>query len=466
MTSPIRPVVNPAAAAIIGVARRDVTPPAGIYNRAWGAARHDVAEGIHRPMTATAISIRARDGGEPGSDRPLVLVAVDAGWWQLNDDEMYVRGAVLERFGLDPARVMIAFAHTHAGPSLCRADADKPGGHLVAGYLQAFRDAILDAVDESLRTARPATLAWAYGRCGLATNRDLPDPDKPRVVCGYNPAHAADDTLLVGRITEDATGRVMGTIANYACHPTTLAWDNKLISPDYVGALHEIVETHTGGAPCAFLQGASGELSPAEQYVGDTGIADRNGRWLGYAVLATLESMLPPRTALCYAGVIESGAPLAVWERKPREPPAAVDARLFAVPLPLKPLAGEAEIEREAAACADRVMAERLRRKLRVRQSVGTGETCVTQAWCWRVGDALLVGQPNEAYSAFQVALRRAFPDRAVAVMNLVNGCVGYLSPAPLHDLDIYQVWQSPFDRPALDVLVDACARSLNEMIA
>ena len=38
-----------------GVARRDVTPPVGIYARSWGAATHEVAEGIHRPLTATAV---------------------------------------------------------------------------------------------------------------------------------------------------------------------------------------------------------------------------------------------------------------------------------------------------------------------------------------------------------------------------------------------------------------------------
>lgn len=455
-----RSVNDPSAAACIGVARRDVTPPVGIYNRAWGAASHDTAAGIHRPLTATAVTVAPVEG----SGSPLVLVAVDAGWWQLNDDEWWVRGAVLERFGLEPARVMIAFAHTHAGPSICRADLDKPGGELIAGYLDAFRHAILDAVDEALHSAKPATLAWAYGKCNMATNRDLPDPQRDRHVCGFNPDNPADDTVLVGRITADATGGLLGTIVNYACHPTTLAWENKLISPDYVGAMHEVVERETG-APCAFLQGASGELSPREQYVGDTAIADRNGRHLGWSVLAALESMLPPRTALQFTGVVESGAPLATWARVPCAPSSAIAAETFCVALPLKPMPSPDEIEREAEACADRVMAERLRRKLRVRQSVGTGSTCETGVWIWRIGDAILVGQPNEAYSAFQVELRRRFPRQAVAVMNLVNGCVGYLSPPELHDLDIYQVWQSPFDRTALDELTRACAERMSALL-
>ena len=40
-----------------GVARRDVTPPVGIYSRSWGAATHDVAEGVHRPLTATGAGV-------------------------------------------------------------------------------------------------------------------------------------------------------------------------------------------------------------------------------------------------------------------------------------------------------------------------------------------------------------------------------------------------------------------------
>ena len=77
--------------------------------------------------------------------------------------------------------------------------------------------------------------------------------------------------------------------------------------------MREVVEEHTGGAPCLFLQGASGELGPAHQYVGDPAVADQHGRRLGFSALSALEGMLPPGQALRYDGVVESGAPLAVW---------------------------------------------------------------------------------------------------------------------------------------------------------
>ena len=66
-----------------GVARRDVTPPVGIYARSWGAATHEVAEGVHRPLTATAAVFAPHDGDGP----ELALVALDIGWLQYAPDE-------------------------------------------------------------------------------------------------------------------------------------------------------------------------------------------------------------------------------------------------------------------------------------------------------------------------------------------------------------------------------------------
>ena len=36
-----------------GIAQRDATPPVGIFHRFWGAANHDVATGVHRPVRVT-----------------------------------------------------------------------------------------------------------------------------------------------------------------------------------------------------------------------------------------------------------------------------------------------------------------------------------------------------------------------------------------------------------------------------
>ena len=113
---------------------------------------------------------------------------------------------------------------------------------------------------EAKGAAADATIVYGLGRCNLAAHRDFVDPDDGKSVCGFNPSGPADDTLLVARVAA-ATGRSIATMVNYACHPTTLAWDNRLVTPDWVGAMREMVEAGTG-APCLFLQGASGDLGP------------------------------------------------------------------------------------------------------------------------------------------------------------------------------------------------------------
>ena len=67
------------------------------------------------------------------------------------------------------------------------------------------------------------------------------------------------------------------------------------------------------GAPALFLQGASGELAPRDNYVGETAIADRNGRQLGHAAAAVLESLPPPATKFVYTGIMPSGTDLGTW---------------------------------------------------------------------------------------------------------------------------------------------------------
>src|SRR5262249_32278540 len=112
---------------------------------------------------------------------------------------------------------------------------------------------------------------------------------------------------------------VLATFVNYACHPTTLAWENRLISPDFPGAMREVVE-RVIPAPCIFLQGASGDLGPREGFSGDPALADRNGRQLGYAALAALEALPPAGTCFEYVGPVVSGATLGVWKHQPLSP--------------------------------------------------------------------------------------------------------------------------------------------------
>lgn len=453
---------HPSFQGLIGVARRDITPPVGMYARNWGVLPDGLTTtGTHRPLSATAAVFRAPSSGEP----PLALVAVDGSWFKDPADERdLIRRPAVEALNLPEANLIIAYSHTHTGVSLSTSESVHPGGEKIEPYMRHISAQVVDAVREAMARCEPASLAWTTGRCDLACNRDQPDPAGKGLIVGYNADIAADDALLVGRIARDADGTFLGTIVNYACHPISLGWQHTLASPDFVGPMRALVEAHTSDAPCLFLQGASGDLAPRRQYSGDLETCEQNGRQIGYAVLSTLESMLRPRHELRYDAVVESGAPLGVWKQTPSGASRALAARVIDVRLPLKQRGSAVEIERQAEAATDPTTRERLLRSLRIGKFVGFGSAYSMPAWVWRLGDALVVAQPNEAYSLFQMSLRERFPDAAVAVMNVANGWCGYLPPRTYYEKNAYSVWQTPFAEGSLEELIAATARTASEL--
>jgi hypothetical protein len=152
----------------------------------------------------------------------------------------------------------------------------------------------------------------------------------------------------------------------------------------------------------------------------------------------------PAGTSLDYSGVLESGAPLALWTHHPRELSGHLQASRSVVQLSLKDWPTADELERQRLACSDRALEERLRRRRDIRRGIGDGDSYELPIYAWRIGEAVLVGSCCEPYSWLQQELRRRFADRTVICMNLINGSIGYLPPASLYDRDVYPVWQTP----------------------
>lgn len=442
----------------IGVATVDITPPVGIYARNWGAAKHDVADWIHRKLTLNALVLCETD-----SQQPAVFLDGDLGWWRSLPTFRRFQSRLLETLKLDEASLIFGVTHTHASPPLTDPDPDLPASDMLAEFLEQVYEASVKVTLQAMKNATEAVVEWKTGRCELAGMRDLPDPDGERLICGWNPDEPADDTLVVGRIS-DLEGGLQAVIVNYACHPTTLAWENTAISPDYPGAMRETIQK-TLGVPALFMQGASGELAPRYQYVGDPTVADRHGRQLAYAALATLENMDPPGTRLAYKGVMESGAPLAVWKHALVTPVSLLKRKKVTVEMQIKDWPTADELEQQRQACTDRALDERLRRRRNIRRGIGDGDTLELPIWVWRMGDTILVGSPTEAYSILQRTLRERFPERTIVCLNLINGTTGYLTPEELYDLDLYQVWQTPFARGGLEKLIAGMTEAIEDII-
>jgi hypothetical protein len=446
-----------------GVSTRDVTPPLGVYARWWGAAMNDLATGVHRPLIASALVF----GSLENDAEELVLVAIDYCVFD-SDDERALRATIRERAGIPEANLLLATSHTHSSANANTRLSHLPGGDRAQAFLDDMADAVGDAIQQARNEMAPAWVTWGMGKCTLAKNRDYWDADEQMFVTGYNPDGAADDALLVGRISGD-DGDLRGVIFNYGCHPTTLAFDNTLFSTDYIGAAREAIFS-IYGVPSFFLQGALGEVGPRLGFVGDPAVADQNGRQLGYAVASTLESIPPAATELVYKGIRKSGADLGIWLDEPMDAAAlagttTLRTSMTTVTLALKDLPPISELQQELDQCTDRVEQERLRRKIGKRRALGDGDTFALPLWCWRLGDALLVAIPEEPYQILQTSLRAHFADRPVLVLSVTNGSHGYLPPSDRYGDYLYQVWQSPFVAGSLEAVIDAAETALASLV-
>lgn len=476
----------PQAICWFGLARCDITPPVGIYHRMWGAAAHDRATGVHRPLTATAMVFRdptSSARGASGLHSEQILVAVDHCLLWAPEMDSLLR-AVCQQTGIPREQIAVTFSHTHSSGLMDLTRKNLPGGELIAGYLDSLAHRVAQIIVAAREKLEQATMTFGAGSCSLAGQRDFPDPKTGQYVCGFNPAAGADDTVLLGRVT--GSDGLLAIVVNYACHPTTLAWANTLISPDFPGAMRELVEKATG-APCVFIQGASGDLGPRQGFVGDPDVADRNGRQLGYAVLSALESLPPPGTRFTYKGPVISGATLGSWAHEPLTPQQTEQLRRWQVrrftidlsylqELPsleqnCKELAFWQEEEASARAAGNssrasecRAMVERMTRWRTRLEVLPPGPVFPFPVTMWRTGTAIWLAVEGELYNLFQRTLRWDFDDYAIVLATLSNGSrCSYLPTTVTYGKGIYQESIAVLAPGCLETLIDKIGEQIRQ---
>lgn len=477
-------VDTPQSACLFGIARSDITPPVGIYHRMWGAATHERATGIHRPLSATAVTLRPVPSAKCVGDNEQILVALDLCiLW--HPEMQALLDAVSQQADVPRERLQFVFSHTHAAGLMDRERQHLPGGELIGLYLDRLAQTVSELVRQSRAALQPATIVYGTGHCTLAAHRDFWDAGTKQWVCGFNAEGPADATVLVARATS-GSGQLLATFVNYACHPTTLAWKNTLISPDFPGAMRELVE-RVLPAPCVFLQGASGDLGPREGFVGDVAVADRNGRQLGYASLEALEALPPAGTRFQYDGPVVSGATLGPWSHVPLDAAAtaansAWRMKRFAVDLSYRPglptvpqtqadRADWWQREQAAAAAGETIaardchaMVERMDRLLTRLIALPPGETYPMQVTLWQVGGGIWLAVESEHYQVLQTQLRKRFPETPIVVMTIANsGRTAYQPEAKVYDTGIYQETIAILAAGCLEKLIDHIAMELHK---
>ena len=226
-----------------GFARRDITPEEPVPMWGYAARRDALSEGALDPLYADALVIRA--GGVK-----LAIVGLDLGRSPGEESLVRIRQRIREKAGI--VWSLLAASHTHHGPVLELTNQPGKGqGRFDAAlrYYRRLEDGIVEAVLEADARIAPARLAAGAIRLeGFNRNRHSKREAPP-----------VDRDLAVLRL-DDADGKPIALLVNFAAHTTMLPATLLKFSADWVGALKETIRREFG-AGAIFVQGAAGDLS-------------------------------------------------------------------------------------------------------------------------------------------------------------------------------------------------------------
>ncbi len=475
-----------------GVARCDITPPVGIAHGNWSAQVHERAEGIDLPLYCTVLA--ASDGNEEVVIAEWELLYPPDGEWLVE-----ARRRITALTGVPGDHIRLSSTHTHAGPNT-KQPWFEAGAEMIAPYVASLTDRLAGTCLAAHRAMQPARVAGGKGLCAVNSNRRRPWPegqdrlaDHPAIksypgvapmpiLMAPNPDGFSDHEVGVIRMDGD-DGQPIAILVNYAAHPTILAFDNRLISPDYPGTVRRTVENLMGGM-CLFLQGAAGN----QDTVRDASCQVEDARWVGRQIgleavrVAELIETQPTKTQI--GRYVESSWTMGVVERVPiGEPDGRVRclSRSVRVPLRYREPPSEQEVahvealkRRLADLFAQGAPAEEVREAnmqvrratldLMVNQRRSRGTHIEMEFQAVRLGSTALLGIPVEPFAEIGVAVKQASPFATTFFSGYTNGAMHYLPTAEAFEEGGYEVWMSPFDPSAAILAVEQSLELLRNL--
>ncbi|MFO7945217.1 MAG: hypothetical protein R6V19_00155, partial [Armatimonadota bacterium] len=225
---------------------RIITPPVG----------YEVPGSFHKRFSEGVLEdLRARCAYLRNDDVELAVVSVDCVSF---DATLAVRAReiISEHTDIPPHHVLIAATHTHTGGPTAEVLMSEPDDF----YLRWVAEQVATAVIEARRRRQDAAVGWGVTEVsGIAHNRRWHMADgsvqtNPKDFSALvEPAGPVDDELIAVCV-RDASGTLMGVIANFTCHSTFIG--GRRYSADYPGFLANEL-----GVPTVFLNGAMGDIN-------------------------------------------------------------------------------------------------------------------------------------------------------------------------------------------------------------
>lgn len=421
-----------------------ITPPLG--NSMPGHRSERKASGVRDDLYAKALVVES-------GESLAALVVVDALYVQRGEVER-IRERIARNTPIAPEQVMVSATHTHSGPPI------RPGfdGSRSEAYLDYLVERTADAVILAYRRREEASIGFATGRAeGIAFNRRFfmkdgtvrtnpgflnPDVDRP--------AGPTDPEVLVVRI-DDAQGRPIGVVSNFACHTDTLGGANTEFCADFPGELSDTLKRVLGrDVVSLFVLGACGDINHNDvtrPKAAAPGHYRKMGRILAGEVLKVREAIRPG----------EAAEGMAI----------AVEQALFPIEYRL-PTEQETEEARRTLASEQSTDKERYFAKYVLGLPGDPVKTAEVEVQAFRLGELAIVGLPGEIFVEFGLTVKRESPYGHTIVNTLCNGSVqGYVCTKEAYEQGGYEPKLKPNHRipsGAGDLFVEHALRLLRQM--
>lgn len=442
------------ATMLVGFGREPLRPPLP-FDPQGSAARTRAVQEIDPDLSVTACVIRTERA-------TIAIISADV-LGHTRGFATAARRAVGAAVGCPPEHVLISATHTHA--SLWPGARDKVSGEVLDRWLPGERRYVADlprlyasAARRAAEAATAARVSWSVGRVpDRAVNRREPTPDGGTII-GWDRDAPVDDSVTVLRFVA-ASGRTIGTIVGFACHPVVLGHLVERASSDYVGPLRNTVESLQGGL-CLFLQGASGDVQPREALHSARGPEVDLGRRIGVEAVHAIADADPwPRDIV--------SVPLGRWtptrlyrsvlaEEAPRQ---IVSVRSRTIRVALQPPPDPADLRAELTrlnqerAAVDATGGEstngldiQIRWASRLLDTVAVGRvprSAPVRVWVARIGVGVIAGVSAELFGSIGAAIRHASSAEYTLVAGCCDGVLGYVPSAAAFPLGGFEVTSS-----------------------
>lgn len=225
-----------------GVAEVEITPPVGTPLAGYGDRQGAPSTGVHDPLLAQALVLRA-------GDETVVFVSADF-FLMRRKFHQDLAAAMEKRLGIPRERLITMASHAHCTSGGMFPELAILGGRVSPGLYEATLDKFIAAIEKAHASLAPARIGFATGDAtGYSNNR--------RYEGGLT-----DPRVRVMRV-DRAGGGPLAVLFNFAAHPTVLGGGMREFSADFVGPARDEIEKEFPGATAMFANGTQGDQGPA-----------------------------------------------------------------------------------------------------------------------------------------------------------------------------------------------------------